>query len=220
MQRLFVNFRGDDGDIAARLVYETLADRFGESEVFLSSESIAYSRNFEDELLDHAAGCAVLIAIIGRHWMTTEGPDRRPKLQDPNDWVRREIAAALANGRAVLPVLVGRTSWLAKNALPADIAEIAHFQPHYLTRRDARPQLRKLERTIMTLVPDLPDLKPETQKVPGVRSRLKARLVGASAVVSAVDATVAAGAVLPDIDAEMDVDTIEGAVDTVRINRA
>gem|GEM_PF-6557539 len=73
MQRQLINFRVDDGDISARLIYETLVARFGEDEVFLSNESIEPARNFEEQLLEHATGCTVLIAAIGRHWMTITG---------------------------------------------------------------------------------------------------------------------------------------------------
>ena len=106
MARIFINFRNYDGDWAALAIRNTLAERFGAREVFLSSFSIQLAAHFEDELLRHAGDCDVMLALIGPRWLTVTGADGQPKLGAADDWVCREIATALAAGRRVVPVLL------------------------------------------------------------------------------------------------------------------
>jgi tetratricopeptide (TPR) repeat protein len=63
----------------------------------------------------------VLLAIIGPDWVTTTRDGRR-RLDDPDDWVRREIVTSLGLGRVVVtPVLVGGAPLPAADELPEDL---------------------------------------------------------------------------------------------------
>ena len=95
MARIFINFRNFDGDWAALAIRNTLVERFGDNQVFLSSFSIPPGEDFAAQLLSHASECDVLLAIIGPRWLTVTGTDGRPKLGAADDWVCREIDAAL-----------------------------------------------------------------------------------------------------------------------------
>ena len=59
-----------------------------------------------------------MLAIIGPDWLAADNEGKR-RLDDPDDWVRREIVIALGLGRVqVIPVLVGDAGLPAADQLP------------------------------------------------------------------------------------------------------
>jgi hypothetical protein len=52
-------------------------------------------RNFVDVLREEVAKCGVLIAVIGPDWLDARDKDGNRRLDNPNDFVRIEIATAL-----------------------------------------------------------------------------------------------------------------------------
>jgi hypothetical protein len=48
----------------------------------------------------------VLLALIGSQWVTITDEEGKRRLDDPNDFVRLEIEAALQRGVLVIPILV------------------------------------------------------------------------------------------------------------------
>lgn len=150
MESIFINFRTGDQDMAAPFLRDYLESRFGEGVVFYSSRSIRIGDNFSVELLEHATGCTVMLALIGPGWLTIAGADGQPLLANPNDWVRREIATALAAGRRVVPVLLGDAPRLTeRDGLPDDIAPLAAKEYCYLRRRSLASDLAELEEELV-----------------------------------------------------------------------
>ena len=107
MPKIFINFRNGDGEWAAKTLWTVLERRFGKENVFLSHESIPIGAPWPDALLENARTCDAFLALIGPKWLTIEGTGGRPRIFADDDWVRREIAAALAAGRTVAPILLG-----------------------------------------------------------------------------------------------------------------
>ena len=54
-----------------------------------------------DKALDSTA---VLLAVIGRQWVTVTDEGEQRRLDDPDDYVRRELQTALERGIRVIPV--------------------------------------------------------------------------------------------------------------------
>lgn len=160
MASIFINFRNRDGDWAAQALRDTLAGRFGADEVFLSSASIPPATYFEDEMLRQAGSCRVLLALIGPHWLTAAGPDGRPKLGAPGDWVCREIATALTAGRQVIPVLLNGVGHPQASELPPQIAALARLQGCRLDRPQYAADVDALARHLRVLIPDLSEKQP------------------------------------------------------------
>jgi tetratricopeptide (TPR) repeat protein len=68
-------------------------------------------------LAEALAQSDVFLAVIGPDWLTAENEGRR-RLDDPEDWVRREVAAGLAGRAVVTPVLVGHAHLPTVEELP------------------------------------------------------------------------------------------------------
>src|SRR4051794_2677355 len=104
--RVFLNYRRDDAAGHAGRLYDSLAERFGKERVFMDVDAIDPGADYGD-VIDKAVGsCDVLIAVIGQDWLNaTDGKGER-RIDDPDDFVRLEIQAALGRDVRVLPLLV------------------------------------------------------------------------------------------------------------------
>jgi len=94
----------------------------------------------------------VLLALIGRRWLTVTGEDGRRRLDNPGDFVRLEIEAALTRNVRVIPILVEAARMPRASELPASLAKLARRQALELTSSrfglDAQRLLRTLDRTL------------------------------------------------------------------------
>jgi hypothetical protein len=65
--------------------------------------------------------CEVLIAVIGAHWLTSTDGQGGRRLDNPEDFVRVEIATALRRNIRVIPVLVDGALMPQSANLPDDL---------------------------------------------------------------------------------------------------
>src|SRR5499433_1679199 len=105
MGGVFINYRGADSDTAAALIDRELAARLGSDRVFLDCRSIPAGADFAEELVRRLRACSVLVVVIGPRWLTLTDPAGQRRIDDPRDWIRREIAEALSGGLRGVPVL-------------------------------------------------------------------------------------------------------------------
>lgn len=154
---VFINYRSSDEPLAALLLDIGLAQHLGAEHVFLDHRSMCAGTVFEPALRTAVRGCDVLLVVIGRNWLTATDGDGRRLIDQRSDWVRSEIAEALASGAHVVPVLVGDVHPLTKAALPPSIRALASRQFVRLRVRDGRQDLDHLVGQLRTLVGPLPD---------------------------------------------------------------
>lgn len=94
-------------------------------DIFYDLDSMTVGLNFKRQIEDTVQKCDVLLAVIGRDWLTMTDEAGNRRLDDPNDFVRLEIAAALERDIRVVPVLLDGTEVPAASALPDDLKELA-----------------------------------------------------------------------------------------------
>jgi TIR domain-containing protein len=162
---VFINYRGEDSHGYGALLYRDLIGNFGEDLVFLDAESIPAGADFVDELLARVRSARVLLAVIGQRWLTATDPIGRRRIDDPTDWVRRELAEAFAAGVRVIPVLTDQAELPRVTDLPADIAALGRCQHRPLRRRETTSDLARLVTDLTRLDPvltaaALPDPRP------------------------------------------------------------
>jgi transcriptional regulator with XRE-family HTH domain len=141
---VFINYRGEDSHSYAALLYTHLARRFGHEQVFLDAESIPAGGDVAEELLGRVRSAQVLLTVIGPRWLTATGPTGRRRIDDPADWIRRELADAFAVGVRVIPVLIDGAELPHETELPADIAALSGRQYRRLRHRDADVDLARI----------------------------------------------------------------------------
>lgn len=133
MACLFVSYRRSDSQGWAGRLAADLARAFGDVALFLDTESIAPGEDFA-RALDGAIGRAeAMLVLIGPRWLSARGEGDSRRLDDPADFVRREIAAGLAGGLRVIPVLLGGAAMVKAEQLPEPIAQLAARQAFELS---------------------------------------------------------------------------------------
>jgi hypothetical protein len=129
MARIFISYRREDSGASAGRLHDRLREHFGRDNVFMDIDTIEPGLDFTEVIERTVASCDVLIALIGRQWLTSTDAAGQRRLDDPEDFVRREIATALRRDIRVIPVLIQDTAMPRAANLPDDL------QP--LTRRNA-----------------------------------------------------------------------------------
>jgi hypothetical protein len=132
-EKIFVNYRREDaGGFAGRLS-DSLANYFGAGRVFRDVTGIDYGHDFEKVIDEKLEESGALVVMIGERWTSVTDADGKRRLDDPGDYVVREIAAALRNDVPVLPVLIGEASMPRTEELPESLAELARRNAISLT---------------------------------------------------------------------------------------
>jgi hypothetical protein len=150
--RIFMSYRREDTAYPAGWLYDRLAHRFGRTQVFKDVDSIALGDDFVEKIAATVGSCDVLLALIGESWLTVTGQDGRRRLDNPADFVRLEIEAALTRNVRVIPILVEGARMPREDELPAGLAKLAHRQALELSPSgfgsDTRRLLGVLRQTI------------------------------------------------------------------------
>src|SRR5689334_13148226 len=92
--RIFISYRRDETAYPAGWLYDRLTEQFGEGSVFKDLDSIDLGDDFAAAIANAVAACDVLLALIGDRWATMTDDHGHRRLDDPDDFVRREIEAA------------------------------------------------------------------------------------------------------------------------------
>jgi TIR domain len=124
---IFISYRRADTGPHARLLQVQLRERFPGARVFIDLDSIEAGEDFGDVIRDAITSCRVMVALIGREWATIADEEGRRRLDDPRDYVRFEIRAALRLGIRVIPVLVDGARPVRVQQLPADLRRLARL---------------------------------------------------------------------------------------------
>jgi hypothetical protein len=119
--QIFISYRRDESRWSARSLCDRLAARFDRNQIFMDIDAIALGEDFVKAIENRVGECDVLIAIIGAHWLTSTDGQGGRRLDNPEDFVRMEIATALRRNIRVIPVLVDGALMPQSADLPDDL---------------------------------------------------------------------------------------------------
>src|SRR5579859_6307058 len=122
---IFISYRRDDSEGEAGRLFDDLVRSFGEDSVFMDVSGINPGMDFRKAIDDNVASCGVLLAMIGPTWSAMKNSAGSRRLDDPNDFVRLEIASALSRNIAVIPVLVHDAKMPRPEELPDNLKDLA-----------------------------------------------------------------------------------------------
>jgi hypothetical protein len=136
--RIFISYRRDDSIAHVNGLFPPLREHFGKERVFKDTDNIPPGKDFRKIIERELRSCSVLLTVIGRNWAAALKPKSTlRRLDDPNDYLRVEVATALKNeGVLVIPVLVGEAAMPAVEELPEELAQLAYL--HAFELRDSR----------------------------------------------------------------------------------
>ncbi len=159
MSGIFISYRRDDQAGFAGRLADALVSVFGADNVFRDIEDIHPGEDFVLALERQLASVDVMLVMIGPAWQTASREGVR-RLDEADDFVRREIEAGLKSGKTVLPVLVGGATMPAEKDLPKAIAGLARRQALILSDAGWTSDVARLVETIRPCLPAVRRLEP------------------------------------------------------------
>ncbi len=120
-KRIFLSYRRDDSAGQSGRIRDRLVRDFGDDYLFMDVDGIPLGSDFVARLNDEVAKCDVLLAVIGRQWIDLRDASGQRRVDNPNDFVRVEISAALQRDIPLIPLLLDGTIIPARELLPDDI---------------------------------------------------------------------------------------------------
>ena len=149
---IFINYRREEsGHVAGRL-HDSLAPKFGRNKLFMDVDNIPVGRDFEDYLNSQVAACDAMLAVIGPNWLTAKDETGQRRLDNSEDFVAIEIAAALARNIPVVPVLVDGARMPKASELPDSLKPLARRQAiqvrHTNFNSDAETLIKRLHEAL------------------------------------------------------------------------
>lgn len=133
MRGIFISYRRDDAEGQAGRLFDDLSSHFGRDAVFMDVAGIKKGLDFRRIIDAHVASCGVLLVLIGKGWLAAADSKGQRRLDDVNDFVRLETAAALSRDIPVVPVLVHGAVMPTEHDLPDGLKELAYRNGTELT---------------------------------------------------------------------------------------
>ncbi len=177
---IFISYRRSDAAGHARALHRDLCARFEAPRIFFDRESIESGDVFPDRLKDGISASRVVLALIGPDWLEAKDAQVRRRLDQPEDFVRREIALALGAGKKVIPVLFDDTPPPPASKLPDEMNALAACD--VLTLRGKNYEYETQLAELVRLIARVPGVSPPRSAdrggspVPADRYRITALL--------------------------------------------
>lgn len=157
--RVFISYRHHDAQFAAEAIREQLVRNLGHGRVFIDHADLSIGEDFANKLLDEAGSTDALLVLITPPWSRLLDQDGRRRLDDPSDFVVREVAAGLAGGALVVPLLLEGAKMPAPDQLPTPIRALAGLHGVALKSSQLQDDVRSLSRKLRSRLPPDPQAR-------------------------------------------------------------
>lgn len=144
LRSLFLSYRRQDSQGEAGRLFDDLAAQFGEDAVFMDVSALEPGRDFRKAIDQNVGCCSALLVLIGQDWLEARDHSGNRRLDDPNDFVRIEVASALRRDIPVIPVLLRGARMPQPDELPDDLRELAYRNAVELTHMRWRSDVQLL----------------------------------------------------------------------------
>lgn len=153
---IFICYRRSDTDADAGRLYDGLAARYGDDQVFKDVDDIPLGSNFRDAI-DGAIGKSdLLLVLVGPDWYRRD-TDGQPMIMREGDFVRLEIEAGLNQSKRVIPLTFRGARMPTREELPETCREFADLHAaeidHSTWQRDTAPVVDAVDQILAGLEP-------------------------------------------------------------------
>ncbi|MCW5516036.1 toll/interleukin-1 receptor domain-containing protein [Muriicola sp. Z0-33] len=127
MASIFITYRRSDSSSATGRIADRLQSEFGSDKIFYDITAIPLGVDFRTFISNQLDKTEVFLVVIGDNWLETKDAEGNRRLDNPDDWVRIEVSAALARENIpVIPVMVGKASAPPPmEELPGELADLS-----------------------------------------------------------------------------------------------
>ena len=143
--RIFISYRTSDGVDKATALARDLDRLFGQSQVFLDKEDLPAGCRWRDEIARTLSGAPILLVLVTPHYLDARDAAGTRCIEREDDPVRDELAAALAAGAHVIPLMCdGVAQTPPASSLPTPFDQLAERTWRHLRAYDWREDLARL----------------------------------------------------------------------------
>ena len=143
--QFFISYRRSQSQWPAKILNRALVERFGSASVFMDKTTIDAGDIWSEEIEEASAGCGVMLVLIGPGWLGVCKPDDTRRLDDPTDWVRREVTAGLGQVDCiVVPVLHDGAGVPDRDDLPDSLKPLVDCHAIDFTGEDMDREIERL----------------------------------------------------------------------------
>lgn len=121
---LFVSYRRADTAAYAGRLRDSLSAHIDRERIFMDIDTISGGVDFPEAIETAIGSAQAMLVVIGDQWLELAGEDGHPRIQDPQDFVRMEVALGLESGIRVFPVLVGGAKVPSETDLPENLKDL------------------------------------------------------------------------------------------------
>lgn len=122
---VFISYRRDDSHYIADRIYDWLIRKRGRRNIFKDVDAIPPGQDFRQVIHAAVGRCDALLVVIGPGWLTAAKAPGMRRLDDPNDFVRMEIEAAIKRDIPIIPLLVNNATTPTAEDLPPSLQTLA-----------------------------------------------------------------------------------------------
>jgi hypothetical protein len=127
MRKIFVSYRREPDQYVAGNLSRELRRHFGDSQVFRDKESIEGGVSWKQHVLNEIDRDSVLLVLIGQKWGDARDAGGNRRLDKPDDPIRLEIADAMRDGAAIIPLLLENAQMPPASELPQELIAFAEL---------------------------------------------------------------------------------------------
>gem|GEM_PF-788045 len=186
MAKVFISYRRTDSSQIVGRIDDRLEATLGRKNVFRDLDSIHGGANFVGKINEAINQTDVALIVIGPHWIDATNDKGNRRLDNPRDFVRLEVEAALNRDSCrTIPILVNGAHMPNDTVLPDSLKPLA--LRNAMSVRDDPDFRRDMERVIGEIkTPSVLSLQPITARVGSLlNSPLMIALIGGLFVLGA-----------------------------------
>jgi hypothetical protein len=149
---VFICYRREETAFAARAIRDRVVQRLERENVFFDIDNIDLGVDWFNVLTERVAACDALVAVIGKNWVSSADAENHRRIDDPDDFVRIEIEAALKRNVRVIPVLVDGATMPRASELPESLKGLARRQGTEVSPGRFDADVEKLTRALASIL--------------------------------------------------------------------
>lgn len=142
--RIFISYRREDEQGFAVRLYERLSEALGRENIFFDVDSIPPGFDFVEYIESQIQLSDIVLVVMGRNWLNAMDDNGQRRLDNPEDFVRVEIEAALHKKKHVIPILVQGAKMPPSTELPASLRPLARRNAVFATHVGFRAETERL----------------------------------------------------------------------------
>ena len=148
--KIFLNYRRADSKGYTFAIFTVLEQHFSKEQIFMDVDTLLPGVDFVQALEEAVEACDVFLAVIGAGWENIKDDQGRRRIDNPEDFVRIEVAHALKRGIPVIPILVDGVQMPSSENLPDDLKGLSRRHAFIIgdrLRSDVQHLINVLEKT-------------------------------------------------------------------------